>query len=212
MILIMLIILNSFLFGDSCMPIYNNITNDNRKVVDPAPEAFIAIFNINIAHSEPVVIEVNRTWSPRGADRFHVLMRDGYYNCAAFYRVIPKFIAQFGIAAEPAETIKWKRPIKDDPVIQTNKPWTVSYATSGPNTRSTQLFINYGNNKFLDKQGFTPFGTVISGRDTVLNIVNPTPGKSGGAGVSQGKYTKRGNEWLLSEYPHISMIYTSKLG
>ena len=113
-------------------------------------------------------------------------------------------MVQFGIAGVPAETAKWNNSILDDPVLVSNTPWTVTYATAGPDTRTTQLFINYIDNSRLDEMGFAPFGTVVSGFDTALSIVNPTPGDSNG--VDQDNYTKYGNEWILENYPNITMI------
>lgn len=99
---------------------------------------------------------------------------------------------QFGIASEPVETTKWGGPIQDDPVAQSNSLGTITYATSGANTRTTQLFINLEDNTSLDSQGFSPFGKVVSGMDVLTAIYNPTPGKSGGA--DQQEYEKKGND------------------
>lgn len=108
-----------------------------------------------------VVIQTKPSWAPLGVAHFHELMDDNFYEMAKFFRVIPEFMVQFGIAAVP----KNNRPkaIKDDPVLQTNGRGTLTYATSGPDTRSTQLFINTqkSGNAFLDKQGFAPIGEVI---------------------------------------------------
>ena len=102
-----------------------------------------------------MVLEVNRSWAPIGADRFYALVGDRYYDDAAFFRVVPSFVVQ-GIAALPEETKKWDEPIQDDPVLVSN-PGTVTYAaTSQPNSRTTQIFINYVDNSGLDSQGFAP--------------------------------------------------------
>lgn len=111
---------------------------------------------------------------------------------------------QYGIAADPAETAKWDTAIPDDPVLKSNDQWTVTYATAGPDTRTTQLFINYVNNAQLDDQGFAPFAVVTSGFDTALSIVNPTPDSSNG--INQAAYTKGGNAWLLDHYPNTTLI------
>ena len=118
--------------------------------------------------------------------------------------MVPDFVVQFGIASEPTETHKWKNAIPDDPVLQSNLPGTVSFATGGPNTLTTQIFINTVDNSRLDDMGFSPFAKVISGMDTVLAIYNPTPGD--GNGASQLHYTKQGNEWILEKYPEIDLI------
>ena len=118
-------------------------------------------------------------------------------------------MVQFGIAASPPETSKWDKPIVDDPVIIPNKQWTVTYATAGADTRTTQLFINTVDNTQLDDMGFSPFGIVTSGYNTVLSIYNPTPDNSNG--VNQEEYTRLGNDWILKKYPEISMITSSSI-
>jgi len=181
-----------------------------HEVADtPCPAAFKVQFNTNIADMDPIVLEVTTSLAPLGAQQFFDLLGDKYYDGAAFFRVVPDFVAQFGIAADPAETAKWNTPIPDDPVVGSNTIKTMTFATAGPNTRTTQLFINYQDNSSLDAQGFAPFATVVSGWDTVLAIFNPTPGSSGG--VSQPKYEKLGNPWLLEHYPGVSLIETAVL-
>ena len=116
---------------------------------------------------------------------------------------MPDFVVQFGIAGTPAENVKWATPIKDDPVAHSNLEGTVVYATAGPNTRTTQLFINLKDNKNLDTS-FAPFGTVVRGMDVVRAIFNPTPGSS--SGVSQSDYEKKGDAWIRQQYPNINFI------
>ena len=117
---------------------------------------------------------------------------------------MPDFVVQFGISGDPATNKKWETPIKDDKVIQSNVAGTIVYATAGPNTRTTQLFINYIDDSRLDSMGFAPFGTVISGMETAKKIFNPTPGNTGG--VDQGEYTSKGNDWIKAKYPKINFI------
>ena len=123
---------------------------------------------------------------------------------------VPNFVVQFGIAGTPAENQKWSTPIKDDPVVGSNTAGTIVYATAGPNTRTSQLFINYQDNKGLDAQGFAPFGKVVSGMDTAKLIFNPTPGSSGG--IDQGQYTSKGNAWLKAQYPKANFITKATIG
>ena len=125
------------------------------------------------------------------------------FHLCIIYITLPCQV-QYGIAADPAETAKWDTTIPDDPVLKSNAQWTVTYATAGPDTRTTQLFINYVNNDQLDDQGFAPFAVVTSGFETALAIVNPTPDSSNG--INQMAYTKGGNDWLLSKYPNITLI------
>src|SRR3984885_15058879 len=128
-----------------------------------------AVYRVNMDTSRgPVVIEVTREDAPLGADRFYNLVKAKYYDGARFFRVIPGFMAQFGIAADPAMTKVWDVPIQDDPVKTSNVRTAVTFAqTSEPNSRSTQLFINYGDNSRLDASRFAPFGKVISGMENV---------------------------------------------
>jgi len=116
------------------------------------------------------VIECTKDWAPLGVQRFYELVRDGFYDGASFFRVVPGFVVQFGLAADPKMTAKWGKEIKDDPVKESNKENTVCFATKGPNTRTTQLFVNLGNNANLDHMGFAPFGKVIAGMDVVRKI------------------------------------------
>ncbi|OEU10883.1 cyclophilin-like protein, partial [Fragilariopsis cylindrus CCMP1102] len=162
-----------------------------------------------------VTILVNRTWAPIGADRFYSLVKDNYYNCAAFFRVIPDFIIQWGIASNPEETEKWSTSIDDDPTQSgiSNIVGTVTFAkTSAPNSRTTQIFVNYVDNSFLDNQGFVPFGKVVKGMDILttrktttggMYIPNPVP--------DQNVYRMNGNEWILENYPDIDIIKGSKI-
>src|ERR1017187_1808669 len=124
-----------------------------------APEVFQAKF---VTTKGDFVIEVTRAWAPLGADRFYNLVKHGYFTDAAFFRNIQGFMVQFGLSADPAVNNVWHdAKIKYDPGKQSNSPAMITFATAGPNTRTTQLFINFGNNTFLDSQGFSPFGKVI---------------------------------------------------
>jgi len=157
-----------------------------------------------------ITMFVNRSWAPTGVDRFHSLLEDHYYDCVAFFRVVPNFVVQFGIASEPAESSKWggSLSIKDDPVLLSNTKGTVSFATAGKDTRTTQIFINLRDNSRLDGMGFSPFAQVTPESMSVLErIYNPTPDDSGG--VNQGKYEDEGNDWILQEYPDIDIVMGS---
>jgi len=153
-----------------------------------------------------IVIEIHREWSPLGADRVYSLVKDNYYDCAAFFRVVPGFMVQWGIASNPDETEKWKTPIQDDPVLESisNTMGTVSYAKTGPNSRTRQIFVNTVDNTFLDAQGFTPFGKVVKGMDVLTSMYVSTPVPS------QPSYIRDGNTWILQEYPEIDIIQSSE--
>jgi peptidyl-prolyl cis-trans isomerase A (cyclophilin A) len=194
-----------------CTPKYGEIPNPSPQPDPISPETFTVQFLTDVENGSaaPIVLFVNRSWAPLGADRFYSLIQDGYYDCAAFFRVVPNFVVQFGIAALPEETTKWDTTIPDDPVLVSNLLGTVSFATAGPDTRTTQLFINTVDNAQLDTSGFAPFALVQSGMETVVAITNPTPGNSNG--INQLLYKKKGNEWLLEEYPMTNLITASAL-
>src|SRR5437773_11346522 len=137
------------------------------------------------------VIAVHRAWAPRGADRFYNLVRSGFYDGVRFFRVIPGFMAQFGIHGDTGVTAAWRpRTIPDDPVRATNGRGMVTYATAGPATRTTQIFINYGDNRRLDGSGFAPFGQVVEGMDVVDKLYG---GYGGGAASGRGPARDRRN-------------------
>src|SRR5712664_3512 len=128
-----------------------------------APDSFRARFSTT---KGDFVIVVHRAWAPHGADRFYNLVRSGYFDGVRFFRVIPGFMAQFGIHGAPHLAAPWRAAlIPDAPVRQRNVRGTVSFATAGPGTRTTQLFINYGDNHRLDGMGFSPFARVVEGMD-----------------------------------------------
>lgn len=179
---------------------------------DPvAPEVFCLQFDNDVSGGTPILINITRALAPIGADHLYAEVQANYYNVAnaAFFRVVPLFVVQFGISGLPSENAQWTTPIKDDPVKGSNTLATISYATAGPNTRTTQLFINLADNSYLDSMGFAPLGAVVSGMPTVLKIFNPTPGRSDG--VDQAKYTSNGQAWIVQNYPGINSITAAKV-
>ena len=154
------------------------------------------------------VIEVHRDWAPNGADRFYNLVKNGFYDDAQFFRVIPGFMVQFGIHGTPAIQRNWKTAqIPDDRVTQTNARGMVSFATAGPGTRTTQVFVNYGNNARLDASGFSPFGKVISGMDVVDKFYSGYgEGAPSGGGPDQSKIQTEGNKYLSNYFPSLDVI------
>jgi peptidyl-prolyl cis-trans isomerase A (cyclophilin A) len=152
-----------------------------------------------------VIVQVNRAWAPLGADRFYNLVRGGFYKDAAFFRIVPRFVAQFGIPARPDAAAVWeKAKILDDRVTQSNKRGTLTFATAGPNTRTTQIFINYSDNTSLDTQGFAPFGTVIEGMDLVDKFF-----AGYGESPDQGRITMQGKAYLDKSFPNLDRIVTA---
>jgi len=152
-----------------------------------------------------VIVQVNRAWAPLGADRFYNLVRGGFYKDAAFFRIVPRFVAQFGIPARPDVAAVWeKAKIVDDRVTQSNKRGTLTFATAGPNTRTTQIFINYSDNTSLDTQGFAPFGTVIEGMDLVDKFF-----AGYGESPDQGRIQMQGKAYLDKSFPNLDRIVTA---
>lgn len=169
-----------------------------------APEVFQAKF---VTTKGDFVVEVTRAWAPLGADRFYNLVKHGYFTDAAFFRNIPGFMVQFGLSADPAVNNVWHdAKIKDDPGKQSNSPGMITFATAGPNTRTTQLFINFGNNTFLDSQGFSPFGKVISGMDVVQKLYSGY-----GERPDQGSITNQGKAYLDKNFPNLDSIKSAAI-
>ncbi len=173
----------------------------------PTNERAPEVFHVNFDTSKgPVIIEVTRANAPIGADHFYNLVKARFYDGARFFRVLPGFMAQFGIAANPAMTKAWDVPIKDDPVKTSNVRGALTFATAGPNTRTAQLFINFANNASLDSQGFAPFGKVISGMEIVDQIYSGYRERP-----DQGQITAGGNAYLEKQFPMLDYIKTARL-
>jgi peptidyl-prolyl cis-trans isomerase A (cyclophilin A) len=154
-----------------------------------------------------VVVEVTRADAPIGADRFYNLVKAKYFDGARFFRVIPGFMAQFGLAADPAVSKTWDVPIQDDPVKASNVRGALTFAATGaPNSRSTQLFINFGNNGRLDSMRFAPFGKVVSGLEFVDQIYSGY-----GEQPDQGRITAEGNAYLEKEFPRLDYIKAARI-
>ena len=155
-------------------------------------------------------LTVHRAWAPLGADRFYNLVRHHFFDNASIFRVVPGFVAQFGISAYPAVTTAWKgTDIKDDPVKESNKRGYITFATAGPNTRTTQVFINLKDNTALDRQGFAPFGVVDAEGMKVVDMFYDQYGD--GAGIDQGKIESQGNSYLQKSYPKLDIIKSATL-
>jgi peptidyl-prolyl cis-trans isomerase A (cyclophilin A) len=172
---------------------------------EKAPAVYKAKFDTS---NGTFVIEVHRDWAPNGADRFYNLVKNGFYNDARFFRVINGFMVQFGISGNPDLSAVWREArIPDDPVKQSNTRGMVSFATAGPNTRTTQVFINFGDNAGLDGQGFSPFGQVVSGMNVVDSIYDGYgEGAPRGRGPDQGRIQTEGNAYLVEAYPKLDYI------
>jgi peptidyl-prolyl cis-trans isomerase A (cyclophilin A) len=170
-----------------------------------APDSFRARFATT---KGDFVIAVHRAWAPLGADRFYNLVRSGFYDGVRFFRVIPGFMAQFGIHGDSAVTAAWReRRIQDDPVRRTNLRGMVTFATAGPGTRTTQIFINYGNNDRLDAMGFAPFGQVVEGMEVVDKLYGEYgEGAPRGRGPDQYRLNVEGEKYLARQFPRLDKI------
>lgn len=175
-----------------------------------APGTFRARFE---TRKGSFVIAVQRDWAPLGADRFYNLVKSGYFDGARFFRVIPGFMAQFGIHGDPQVAAAWRdATIPDDPVRQHNTRGAVSFATAGPGTRTTQLFINYGDNSQLDGMGFAPLGQVVEGMDVVDALYGGYgEGAPRGRGPDQGRIQLEGNVYLEREFPRLDYVRVASI-
>jgi peptidyl-prolyl cis-trans isomerase A (cyclophilin A) len=163
-----------------------------------------ATFNVNFATSAGTfVVQVTRAWAPRGADRFYNLVKHGYYNDGRFFRVVPNFMVQFGINGDPKVQEVWREAtIADEPVTQSNKRGFITFAKSNaPNSRTTQVFINFADNSRLDAGGFAPFGQVISGME-IVDKINAEYGEE----PNQGRIQFEGNAYLAKEFPRLTVM------
>lgn len=158
-------------------------------------------------------VKVTRVWAPNGADRFYNLVRHHFYDGASFFRVLPGFMAQFGISAYPEVSKVWENAtIKDDPIVQSNHRGFLSFATAGPNTRTTQVFVNYGNNENLDRSGFSAFAVVTDGMEVVDKLYNGYgEGAPDGHGPDQGLISSRGHAYLEKGFPKLDTIKSATL-
>jgi peptidyl-prolyl cis-trans isomerase A (cyclophilin A) len=172
---------------------------------EPAPASYKVKFDTS---KGAFVVQVTRAWAPQGADRFYNLVKSGFYDNVRFFRVISGFMVQFGINGDPAVMAGWRdAPIKDDPVTQSNKRGFITFAMAGPNTRTSQVFINFSDNNRLDASGFSPFGQVVSGMD-VVDKLNPEYGEGapGGRGPDQSRMQREGNAYLAKDFQRLDFI------
>ena len=182
---------------------------DPSKATEQAPATYKVKLNTT---KGDIVIEVNRDWSPNGADRFYNLVKIGYFKDVVFFRAVPNFMVQFGIHGDPAVNDKWQDAnIKDDAGKEgvSNDVGYLTYARTGrPDSRSTQFFINIGDNGRLDSMGFTPIGKVVEGMDNFMKL-NTEYGENKGA--DQGSFQSKGNAYILGEYPNLDMIKSAEI-
>jgi len=184
--------------------------HDPSRATGQAPDRFRVRFETTRG---AFLVEVTRAWAPRGADRFYNLVRAGYYDDVAFFRVIEGFMVQFGINGDPRVNAAWRvARIPDDPVTQSNRRGMVTYAMAGPDTRTTQLFINFKDNASLDSQGFAPFGRVVEGMAVVDSLYSGYgEGAPRGTGPDQGRAQAEGNAYLRASFPKLDLVKTARV-
>jgi cyclophilin family peptidyl-prolyl cis-trans isomerase len=188
-----------------------NLYPDQIPNDETAPAVFSATFETT---QGTFVIEAHRDWAPTGVDRFYTMVKYRFFDDSRFFRIRAGFIAQFGIAGEPRTATAWRnRTISDDPVKQSNKRGTVAFAMTGPNTRTTQIYINLADNSRLDAQGFAPIGTVVAGMDTVDKLYSGYDEASGGGmrGGKQDRLFAEGNKYLDKEFPRLDKLLRVKI-
>lgn len=187
-----------------------------EKLKNPAAftEKAPAAYKVKMDTSKGVfTITVHRDWAPIGADRFYNLVKAGFYDDVRFFRVLPDFMAQFGIHGRPSVMEAWRPArLKDDPVKQSNLRGYVTFATGGPNTRTTQLFINFKDNAALDRQGFAPIGEVTAGMTVVDSLYSGYgEGAPRGKGPDQGAMNMEGNAYLTAKFPKLDYIKSATI-
>jgi peptidyl-prolyl cis-trans isomerase A (cyclophilin A) len=184
----------------------------NAETETEWPEEAPDVYHVLMKTSKgDVVIEVQKDWAPKGAQRFYTLVREDFYDGNRFFRVVPGFVVQFGISGIPIANRKWRTAnLKDDPVMKSNTEGYVSFASAGPNSRTTQVFINLGDNRRLDHYGagFPPFGKVVKGMDVVKKF-NAQYGDSPTS--KQAEINTFGNEWLEENFPGLDYIKKAEL-
>jgi peptidyl-prolyl cis-trans isomerase A (cyclophilin A) len=169
------------------------------QLTEKAPEKFQVKFETTKGE---FIIDVTRAWSPNGADRFYNLVKNGGYDNCRFFRVVKNFMVQFGINGDPKISRVWRAAnIPDDKPKESNVRGYITFATAGPNTRTTQVFINFKDNTFLDSQGFTPFGKVSKGMDVVDAINNEY-----GENPDQTQVQMQGNAYLQKAFPNLDYV------
>lgn len=187
-------------------------------LLNPEPAALAAAapdsFDVGITTSRgEVVVRVRRAWAPRGADRLHWLASQAFFDGARFFRVVPGFVVQFGLSGLPELDQAWdSRAIPDDPVATSNRRGTIVFATKGPDSRSTQLFINLADNANLDAMGFAPLGEVVRGLDVVDQLyAGYGEGAPMGSGPDQLRLMREGNAYLRAQFPQLDSIVRTEV-
>lgn len=176
-----------------------------------AEEPYVVTFDVTLAKDQTASfeLEVHPDWAPLGAARFKEMIEAEFFKGVRFFRVISGFMAQFGIHPKPAIAAEWRgKTLKDDPVVESNKRGYISFATSGKDSRTTQMFINFADNANLDGMGFSPFGKVLGKGMEVVDRIFAGHGET----PNQGEIQSKGNAYLKRSYPKLSYINSVRFG
>ncbi len=188
-------------------PTYDRALLHPALLKDKAPDSYVVKF---VTTRGDFTITVTRAWAPLGADRFYNLVKHHFYDNIVVFRAVPNFVTQFGISSYPPVSAAWKKTeFKDDPVSQTNKKGSIVFATAGPNTRTTQVFINLKDNGPLDKSGFAPFGIVDGDGMKVVEMFYDQYGDS--AGIDQEQIEKTGKPYLDKNFSKLDVIKSATI-
>ena len=193
------------LLGVLATPLFGQALLNPAALKEQAPATYKARFDTS---KGVFVLDVKRDNAPNGADRFYNLVKNGFFDDTRFFRVISGFMVQFGISGDPKISAPWREArINDDPVKQSNKRGFISFATRGPNTRTTQVFINFGDNARLDGLGFSPFGQVTTGMNVVDQLYSQYgEGAPNGRGPDQGRIQAEGNAYLTKDFANLDFV------
>lgn len=169
-----------------------------------------AVFRARFATTKGAfVVTVHRAWAPRGADRFYNLVRARFYDGERLFRVVPGFVVQWGISGYPKVSAAWQSAdIRDDPVRRSNTRGAITYATAGPNTRTTQVFVDLADNASLDARGFAPFGQVTSGMSVLGKLYS---GYDDAPTNAQPQIAAQGEAFLRKTFPKLDRILTARI-
>ena len=205
LVILLALIIAPLAMSSAMTPAMSQALMNPASLAEQAPPVYKAKFDTSKGTFE---IQVHRDWAPTGADRFYNLVKNGFFDNTRFFRVVSGFMVQFGLNGDPSVSAQWRQArIRDDQVKQSNTRGMVTFATAGPNTRTTQVFINFGDNNRLDGMGFAPFGQVVTGMNVVDALYSGYgEGAPGGNGPEQGRVQQEGNAYLTKDFAKLDYI------
>ena len=205
LVILLALVIAPLAMSSAMTPAMSQALMNPASLAEQAPPVYKAKFDTSKGTFE---IQVHRDWAPTGADRFYNLVKNGFFDNTRFFRVVSGFMVQFGLNGDPSVSAQWRQArIRDDQVKQSNTRGMVTFATAGPNTRTTQVFINFGDNNRLDGMGFAPFGQVVTGMNVVDALYSGYgEGAPGGNGPEQGRVQQEGNAYLTKDFAKLDYI------